>query len=132
MDFEPRYYFSIRDMLGNVYSQEGRGLKLVPYTRDISGDYIKGDPATSGIILTDDVDRDFFVIDTEFSGLYDLYLHTSDSGYELLRENIWIVGKDLDASMLEKRAFRVGSGDKAIFAQSYDQVIFFNVRNSSL
>lgn len=130
MTRNPLYYEDIRDLLGNIYDRSGVGLKMVPYSTLPDGTLSPGDPSTSGITMVRDVNYvNFFVCEIEFSNYYDLYKHSSDEGYTLLRSMQWLAGKDLEDKISEKKAFRVGAGDVAIYTGDFDQISTFDVRN---
>ena len=126
----PLYYVDLRDLLGNSYDRSGVGLKVVPYTYQPDGTIIPSDPSNSGIVMVRDINMvNFFVCEIEFSNYYDLYMHSSDEGYTLLRSMQWIAGRDLEDKISEKKAFRVGAGDVALQLADYDQIVTFDVRN---
>lgn len=129
MNAAPRYYYDLRDMLGNIYDQSGLGLKLVPYTINPDGTIAANSPSNIGIVLVKEPNFGLFVCDIISSNMYDLYLHRPDRGYVLLQSQLWLTGADIDDRLLEKKALRVGGGSPVIYAGDYDQVIAFDIRN---
>jgi len=116
----PKLYIDPRDLLGNQYYQDGVGLKLVPHEED---------PTNYGIVMVRDPNYGMFVCDVFNSNAYDLYAHRSGIGYQLVRDNIWVTGADIEDKILEKKAFRVGAGYPSITTSKHPQVVNFNIRN---
>jgi len=116
----PRIYIDPRDLLGNQYYQDGVSLKLVPYNED---------PESSGMVMVRDPNYGMFVCDVPNSNAYDLYIHRSGVGYQLVRENQWVTGSDIEDKILEKRTFRVGSGYPCLNTAKIPQVINFDIKN---
>jgi len=115
----PRYYIDIRTLVGNIYDEPGTVLKVVKH-----GD----DPTTSPyLVMAYGPDYPQWGTDIESSGMYDVYLHRSDIGYILLRENVWLAGKDLDESIVSIKKLRVGACQNVINSNDQDQVLIIDV-----
>lgn len=116
----PAYYLDIRDLLGNQFYQAALSIKLVP----------NGSPATAtGLVMVRSPNYGLFFCDIPDSNSYDLYIHRPDTGYVLMRSNVFMAGGDIEDKVGEKKAFRVGSGYPAIFSNPFEQVVSFDIRN---